>query len=279
MATFTLPNSSPECPVKLTDDLNQDQLLSFPAFKRWISTLQHSLSLQKDPKHTFHGSPYELRNIEIQSVDFFGGDRIGFIKLKSEVSNDQDEKLPGSVFLRGPSVAMLIILQPDDVPEGSEQDKFAILTVQPRIPSGSLALTELPAGMVDDSGSFTGAAAKELKEETGLEVPNDKLIDMTKLSLTDTEKETGEKLEMGFYPSGGGSDEFVPVMLHQRRVRRDTLQEWQGKLTGLRDHGEKITLKLVPLQDLWREGGRDSKALAAFAMYHGLKSEGKLSGL
>jgi ADP-sugar diphosphatase len=133
--------------------------------------------------------------------------------------------------------------------------------------------------MVDDSGSFTGAAAKELKEETGLEVTEDELVDMTQLSLPNTEQDTGEKLEYGFYPSAGGSDEFVPVMLYQKRVKRDTLQEWQGKLTGLRDHGEKITLKLVRLQDLWKEGGRDGKALAACALYQGLKSEGKLTSM
>lgn len=43
-----------------------------------------------------------------------------------------------------------------------------ILTVQPRIPAGCLAFPELPAGMVDDSGTFSGAAAKEIKEELGM---------------------------------------------------------------------------------------------------------------
>jgi hypothetical protein len=41
------------------------------------------------------------------------------------------------------------------------------------------------------------------------------------------------------------------------------LDEWTGKLTGLRDEGEKITLKLVRLEDLWWEGARDAKALRA----------------
>ena len=44
--------------------------------------------------------------------------------------------------------------------------------------------------------------------------------------------------------------------------------------TGLRDHGEKITLMLCPLEDLWRTGARDAKALSAFALYSGLKSDG-----
>ena len=151
-----------------------------------------------------------------------------------------------------------------------------VLTVQPRVPAGSLALTELPAGMLDDSGTFSGAAAKELKEETGLDVTSDQLIDLTKLALPDSEVENGEKLEKGFFPSAGGCDEYVPILLHQLRVPRESLKDWQGKLTGLREEGEKITLKLVPLKDLWRDGGRDAKALAAFALYHGLKGDGKI---
>lgn len=51
--------------------------------------------------------------------------------------------------------------------------------------------------------------------------------------------------------------------------------EWlKGKATGLRDEGENITLKLVPLSRAWREGARDGKTLAALALYQGLKGEG-----
>ena len=108
MSTFTLPGFSPECPVNLTKDLSKEQLLSFPAFRNWSETLQHSLKQQESKDHTFHEAPYKLRRIDIQSVDFFGGERIGFIKFKAEVSNDDGEKFPGSVFLRGGSVAMLV---------------------------------------------------------------------------------------------------------------------------------------------------------------------------
>jgi hypothetical protein len=60
-----------------------------------------------------------------------------------------------------------------------------------------------------------------------------------------------------------GYDEYVPIFLHEKRVKREQLDEWTGKLTGLRDEGEKITLKLVRLEDLWWEGARDAKALRA----------------
>ena len=276
MSTFTLPQSKPEVPVNLTSDLDKDQLLSFPAFKTWINTLQHSLEIQKDMTHTFHSAPYKLRKIDIQAVDYFGGGRVGFIKLKAEISNDNGEKLPGSVFLRGGSVGMMLILQPDDVPANTEDEKQVILTLQPRIPAGSLSLAELPAGMLDDSGTFSGGAAKEIEEETGLKIPGEDLINMTELALPKSTSDDEEQLQQGVYPSAGGCDEFVPLFLWQQRIPRDQMKEWQGKLTGLRDHGEKITLMLCPLDKVWRVGGRDAKVLAGWALYEGLKREGKI---
>ena len=162
------------------------------------------------------------------------------------------------------------------MPSNSEKDKHVILTLQPRIPSGSLSLAELPAGMLDDSGTFSGGAAKEIEEETGLKIPAEDLIDLTDMALPKPTSNDEEFLQRGVYPSPGGCDEFVPLFLHQKRIPRDQLEEWSGKLTGLREHGEKITLKLCPLERLWKEGGRDAKALAAWALYDGLKREGKI---
>lgn len=132
--------------------------------------------------------------------------------------------------------------------------------------------------MLDDSGAFSGGAAKEILEETGLEIPAEDLIDMTKLALPQAplEKDDEEHLQQGVYPSPGGCDEFIPIFLWQKRVPRAQMGEWQGKLTGLRDHGEKITLMLCPLGEVWKAGGRDGKVLAGWALYHGLKGEGKI---
>jgi ADP-sugar diphosphatase len=63
---------------------------------------------------------------------------------------------------------MLLVLQPDGSEDESE--KYVILTLQPRIPAGGLAFLDLPAGMLDDSGTFTGTEAKEIREETVLEI-------------------------------------------------------------------------------------------------------------
>ena len=128
--------------------------------------------------------------------------------------------------------------------------------------------------MLDDSGTFSGAAAKEIAEETGLEVQASELINMTELALSHVDNE--EKLQNGVYPSPGGCDEFIPIFLWQRRIPRRQLKDWQGKLTGLRSEGEKITLKLTRLEELWKSGGRDGKTLAAWALYEGLRKDGKI---
>lgn len=180
--------------------------------------------------------------------------------------------MPGAVFLRGASVGMLVVLQPDDIPKESPDEKHVLLTVQPRIAAGTLQFVDLPAGMVDN-GTFSGSAANEIKEELGLDIPEDELINLTELAIP---HDTVEDLPQAMFPSAGGCDEYIPLFLHEKRVPRKQLQEWNGKLTGLREEGEKITLKLVKLEDLWWEAGRDAKALGAWALYQGLKTSGKL---
>lgn len=135
--------------------------------------------------------------------------------------------------------------------------------------------------MLDDNGSFAGGAAKEIHEETGLSIPQDELVDLTSLAVPsphpggDGDKDA-ETLQKAVYPSPGGSDEFIPLFLCHKRMARKDIDELQGRLTGLRKEGEKITLKLVPLEALWKEAVRDGKALAAWALYHGLKKEGRV---
>ncbi|KIW00658.1 uncharacterized protein PV09_07845 [Verruconis gallopava] len=276
MTTFRLENSEPPCSVILCAGLSKEALLSHKPFQQWLNSLQTNLKTQNSENHAFNKAPYALRSIEIQAVDMFGHNRIGFIKFKANVTNDEGEFLPGAVFLRGGSVAMLVILQPDDVPEASDEEQYTILTIQPRIAAGSLAFPEIPAGMLDNAGTFSGGAAKELREETGLEVHEDELIDLTALAADLSPGPPGEVLQNAVYPSPGGCDEFIPIFLCRKRIAREKLRDFQGKLTGLRDEGEKITLKIVKLNELWKEGCRDGKTLAAYALYSGLKGEGKI---
>lgn len=269
----------------LPDDITVEEIDSFPAFKTWTAALTKSLAAQSSPDHPYHDNPYKLRKVTIQAVDRFGGGRLGFIKLRADVSTDDKQKFPGSVFLRGGSVAMLLVLRPKGTESQNDEDEeFVILTSQPRIPAGTLTFTEIPAGMLDDSGTFSGAAAKEIQEETGLEINEDELIDMTALaanaSAEDEKNAEGSRdedvLQKAIYPSPGGSDEFIPLFLARKTMPRGEIEALQGKLTGLRDHGEKISLKIVKLRDVWKVAGRDAKTLSALYLYEALRGEGRL---
>ncbi|KAI9019319.1 hypothetical protein CLU79DRAFT_758227 [Phycomyces nitens] len=223
-----------------------DKVLEFQPFKDWVQA--------------FNKQPNELniRSIEIQSTDIFGSSKLGFVKFKANVSfKETGKNAPGIVFMRGGSVAVLIVLKST----GKSNDKV-ILTIQPRIAVPSLEFPELPAGMLDGSGQFSGVAAKEIKEETGLIIKDDELVDLTELAYG--------SLWRGVYPSAGGSDEFLRLFVCHKIMQEADIEALEGKLTGLRDHGENITLKLVDLKDVWR-CAPDSKLLSTLALYEGLK--------
>lgn len=178
---------------------------------------------------------------------------------------------------------MQIIVQPADA--SGDDEKHVILTVQPRIAAGSLAFTEIPAGMLD-GGSLKGMAANEIEEEAKLKVKESDLINLSDLALVDipqvpwtatsdsTTVNHFERVENAMYPSVGACDEFIPILLCQKRLTQRHMNWLKGKATGLRDEGENITLRLVPLSRAWREAGRDAKALAAISLYQNLERRG-----
>ncbi|KAI9774262.1 MAG: hypothetical protein M1840_004156 [Geoglossum simile] len=265
MSSFKLRNFSPGVPVHLTENITEAQLLGFSAFQTWLSTLKSSLAHQKFSDHAFHEAPYSLHSIKIQSVDWFGK-RIGFVKLLAEVKNRNGETLPGVALLRGGSVAVLMILRPAD----SRDERWVIMTEQPRIPAGSLSFMEIPAGMIDDNmKTFAGSAAKEIKEEVGLELKEHELIDMTKLAVQGYKAQ--ENLESAMYPSPGGCDEYIAIFLWEREMDRQEIENLKGKLTGERTQHEKITVRLLNYERLLEVGGRDAKTLAAWSLYEYLK--------
>jgi len=277
--SFNLPGFENDVPVyiKYGTDITEAQLLRFRAFNTWQETLKKSLAAQKDPKHPFHKSPYELKSVEIQSVDWFAKDTdrafVGFVKLEAEIKNKNpnEKPLPGIAFLRGMSVAMLMILRPSD----SKTERHVIMTEQPRIPAGSLRFLEIPAGMMDDQKTFYGAAAREIKEETGLTVHEEDLQDLTQLALSDAENHEG--LEHGMYPSPGGLDESIKIFLWEKVMDRQEIVGLTGRLSGKRKSSEMITIRILPYERLWVEGARDAKTLAAWSLYEALKRSRRLS--
>jgi ADP-sugar diphosphatase len=275
---FTLSGFKNPVPVTLeAQNIEENELLRFPAFKTWRETLKASLDGQQDPDHPFHKSPYDLKSITVQSVDWFGEeDRkfIGFVKLTAKVTNDKGRTLPGVAFLRGMSVAMLMVLRPSD----SKTERWVIMTEQPRIPAGSLRFLEIPAGMMDpNSNTFAGQAAREIEEETGLTVYEHELQDLTQLALEGAKRSKNpEPLQYGMYPSPGGLDESIKIFLWEKVMDRQEIESMKGKLKGKRSQSEMITIRILAYEELWEVGARDAKTLAAWSLYEALKRSRRL---
>ncbi|KAJ1672658.1 hypothetical protein EV182_006753, partial [Spiromyces aspiralis] len=191
---FTLPPG-----VSLQDVRN------FPPFDNWCKKLDTQLC-------TFHND-IQINAIRVTSLTLFKSNKIGFINFAVDASwkDDAHASIPGQVFMRGGSVAILLIVRPEtSLPSGdSSTPKYTpsyldktghvVLTVQPRLPIANLSMSELPAGMLDDSKQFAGKAAQEIEEETGIKINEDDMVDMTSLLYNHLGSGDGDD-DSGLYP-------------------------------------------------------------------------------
>ena len=242
-----------QCKVPITAEpgIDLSVVLKATVFLDWVAEIDADTELF-------------VQDIHVQSVDMFGPN-VGFIKLYSTTQiHVGGEKgivtVPGIVFMRGGSVGVLVILE-------CEGKEYTILTRQARVPMASHDLPEIPAGMLDGSGHFKGAAAQEIIEECNIEIAEDELVDLTELAYGNRYK--------GIIPSGGGSDEFIRLFVCRRAVKRDVLSQLQGRLTGLLSEGEVIKLQIILASDMWLTTP-DAKALCALALFNNLRAQGML---
>ena len=214
-------------------------------FKDWVARVHPSLSVS---------------SVHITDVDYFGP-RVGFVKFRADVRKD-GVALPGVVFMRGGAVAILPVLL-------CGAERFVVCCRQPRIPIGSADYLEIPAGMLDGEGNFTGVAAKEMREETGIEIGAHELVDLTAAAFGPG----GASGARGIYPSVGGCDEFLRIMYVARECTPSDLNALRGRATGNLAEGETITLDILPLDSLWRVCS-DAKTLAGLYLLDKLQAQG-----
>jgi len=151
---------------------------------------------------------------------------------------------------------------------------YSLLVDQPRIPIGQASCLEIPAGMVDDENeSVAGIAVQEMREECSIHIEKtSELVDLTELAL----KGHATKLpSVAIPPSPGGCDEVLKCFYLEKKVTEDELSAMKGRLQGLRDHGEYITLRVVPFDQVWKVSG-DAKAMVSLFLLDQLRKDGKL---
>ena len=110
-----------------------------------------------------------------------------------------------------------------------------------------------------ENDGIVGIAAKEMEEECGFKLRPSEFIDLTELGCRDA-FEAGNIPCAGIAPSPGGCDEFIRYMYVERLLSGSDIEKMKGRLSGLREEGEYITLRIVPLRDLWKVSA-DNKAM------------------
>lgn len=228
---------SPQFPVTGEPGIDTAAVVASKPYTDWVQSMDEQR--------------FKVRGVHIQSVDMFGP-KVGFIKFKADVTDAKGKFVPGIVFMRGGAVGMLPIFRCNGV-------EYTVLTVQPRVPTGAFDFAEIPAGMLDGSGNFAGVAAKELEEELEFKIDPAELVDLSAFA--------GHT--RGFFVSPGGSDETLRLFTFSRDVSAEELAAWNGKCTGLLSEGEQITLKIVPVEDLWKIA--DGKTIVAYTLYKKLQ--------
>jgi ADP-sugar diphosphatase len=149
-------------------------------------------------------------------------------------------------------VAILMILRPND----SRLERYVILTGQSRIGAAST----LPVGMFDErSGDVKGKAIDEIYKETNLQIMGKELVDLTKLARKNPE-----------------ASEDIPILLWEQDLDRKKIESLKGKLAPNGTQNELVSLRVDNYHVLSREGVRDARTLAAWALYEGLIQAGRI---
>jgi ADP-sugar diphosphatase len=168
------------------------------------------------------------------------GPILGFVLLELKCTHLHTGKpLPGIVFLRGDSVACLILIEEEETGK-----LFFLVVKQTRVPMGK-EVYEICAGMVDrDVTRIVGAMAKEVQEETGIEILVSELVRLGT-----------------FRPSQGGTQESIELFLLKKTMTSSQIAEIKGRVIS--NEHEFIKVEVLPFTMENVAAVEDSKTSAA----------------
>eukprot|EP00300_Choanocystis_sp_HF-7_P020625 c20639_g2_i6.p1 GENE.c20639_g2_i6~~c20639_g2_i6.p1 ORF type:complete len:231 (+),score=66.00 c20639_g2_i6:61-753(+) len=187
--TFRLnQRSGRDVRIRWRKDISEEQihamLKSHVAFEIWKRTLEKSPQLI-------------VEDVFVRSLD---AKRPFFTDLQATIRlENSDRVIQGNAFLRGHSVAVLVVLTFDG-------EDFTLVVMQSRVPPAMVDFPEIPAGA--NLGGLTALAA--LHRRTGLTLAKDDFINLTEHAF-------GNEYP-GIVPSAATCDEFITLHLCQLKV-------------------------------------------------------------
>jgi len=170
----------------------------------------------------------DIHNIEEIYSRRKGDGEILFSLLMTDATTPEGDKIPPICFLKGEVVCVLICFI-----EVTTREKYLLLVKQRRICDGGYTY-EHPAGMLDSESDPAAVAAREVHEETGVEVAKEKL---TRL------------LDHPCYPSTGTSDEAMYFFYYEIELPEAKIMAYHEQKMGVESDHERITTHVVPFME------------------------------
>lgn len=152
-----------------------------------------------------------------------------FSTLMLDASTPEGDKIPPICFLKGEVVCVLICL----IDEATEE-KYLILVKQRRISEGGYTF-EHPAGMVDGTQTPEAISIQEVREETGIEIKKEQLINLSP--------------DKRLFPSTGTSDESMYLFAAELRMSKAQIDSYENKEMGTDYEFERITTHIFPFKE------------------------------
>ncbi|WP_128544765.1 NUDIX hydrolase [Larkinella soli] len=134
-------------------------------------------------------------------------------------------------FVKGDAVSMVVVLI-----DGQTGEKFVLMVRQRRVSDGSETY-EHPAGMIDEGETPIEVAARELKEETGLDVSTGELVELS---------------SKPWFSATATSDERLSFFYCERRMPGADIRAMHGRRTGKASENEQTRLHVASLPEAHR---------------------------
>ena len=199
--------------------------------------MDHEEPFEQSPKYTNWRARLEKNQIKIEEIKPLHIERtddgeVLYVLVHADTQTPEGHAMPPICLLKGDAVTMLVVLIDEQT-----DDKYVLLVQQRRIADGSLVI-EHPAGMIDEGdGSPVEVAARELKEETDLDVSPDELVLLS---------------WQPWFSASATSDERLYFFYLERRMPSSAIQAMHGKQTGEEEENEHTTLLVMPFPEAHR---------------------------
>lgn len=152
-----------------------------------------------------------------------------FSLLMLDATSVEGDKIPPLCLLKGEVVSVLVCLIDEKTKE-----KYLLLVRQRRIANGDF-IFEHPAGMVDGSQTPLAIAIQEVREETGIELSEKDLVNLTP--------------DSPLFPSTGTSDEAMYFFYCEIELSYSKIMSYDDNKMGVISESERITTYVKPFAE------------------------------